>query len=125
MHAQPVPQIQTAPAGAAAVAERVLSAAVGTLDILVIALGVRLGYYQLLAQRQPLTPPGLAAASGTALRYAREWLEQQAVTGLAWPAAIRWSAWTATSPTPPRSSWPGATSPRPAWAAGSGFTSST
>jgi SAM-dependent methyltransferase len=66
----------------AAVADRVLSAAVGTLDILAIALGARLGYYRILAERAPLTPPALAAASGTAPRYAREWLEQQAVTGL-------------------------------------------
>ena len=56
--------------------------AIGTLDILVIALGERLGYYRLLAGRELLTPPGLATASGTAPRYAREWLEQQAVTGL-------------------------------------------
>jgi hypothetical protein len=71
-----------APAGAEAVADRVLSAAIGTLDILVIALGERLGYYRLLAQRGPLTAPALATASGTASRYAREWLEQQATTGL-------------------------------------------
>ncbi len=66
----------------ATVADRVLSAAVGTLDILAIALGTRLGYYRILAERAPLTPPALATASGTAPRYAREWLEQQAVTGL-------------------------------------------
>jgi methyltransferase family protein len=67
---------------AVSVASRVMTAAMGTLDILAIALGERLGYYRLLAGREPLTPPGLAAASGTAPRYAREWLEQQAVTGL-------------------------------------------
>jgi SAM-dependent methyltransferase len=70
------------PAAAAGVAGRLMAAAMGTLDILSIALGERLGYYQLLAGREPLTPPGLAAASRTAPRYAREWLEQQAVTGL-------------------------------------------
>ncbi len=86
-----VPIVATAPsrpapggerAAAAAIADRVLSAATGTLDILVIALGDRLGYYRLLAQRGPLTAAALATASGTASRYAREWLEQQAVTGL-------------------------------------------
>ena len=41
-----------------------------------------MGYYRLLAQRESLTPLSLAEASGTAPRYAREWLEQQAVTGL-------------------------------------------
>lgn len=77
---RPAPQPERAEV--AAIADRVLSAAIGTLDILVIALGDRLGYYRLLAQRGPLTPPGLAAASGTASRYTREWLAQQAVTGL-------------------------------------------
>ena len=67
---------------AAAVADRLLSAAVGALDVLAIALGDRLGYYRLLAHREALTAPVLAAASGTAPRYAREWLEQQAVSGL-------------------------------------------
>jgi 2-polyprenyl-3-methyl-5-hydroxy-6-metoxy-1,4-benzoquinol methylase len=84
-HGQKVPGQRVPPGGsaeAAAVADRVLAAAIGTLDILVIALGMRLGFYRLLAQRGPLTPPSLAAASGTAPRYAREWLEQQAVTGL-------------------------------------------
>jgi SAM-dependent methyltransferase len=70
------------PAEAAAVADRLLSAALGALDILAIALGDRLGYYRLLAHREALTPPALAAASGTAPRYAREWLEHQAVGGL-------------------------------------------
>jgi SAM-dependent methyltransferase len=70
------------PGEAAAVADRLLSAALGALDILAIALGDRLGYYRLLAHREALTPPALSAASGTAPRYAREWLEQQAVGGL-------------------------------------------
>jgi len=70
------------PAEAGSIADRVLAAAIGTLDILAIALGERLGYYRVLAQRGPLTAPALATASGTASRYAREWLEQQAVTGL-------------------------------------------
>ena len=82
MDAQAVPDTTPASAEAAGVAGRVLSAAAGTLDILVIALGVRLGYYRLLAQCESLTPLSLAEASGTAPRYAREWLEQQAVTGL-------------------------------------------
>ena len=64
------------------VASRLMAAALGTVDLLVIALGDRLGYYRLLTEREPLTAPGLAAASRTAPRYAREWLEQQAVTGL-------------------------------------------
>jgi hypothetical protein len=77
---QPAPEAD--PPEAVAVADRLMAAALGTLDVLVIALGERLGYYRRLAGREPLTPPGLAAASRTAPRYAREWLEQQAVTGL-------------------------------------------
>ena len=75
---RPAPEAEAA----MSVASRLMDAATGTLDLMVIALGERLGYYRLLAAREPLTPPGLAAASGTAPRYAREWLEQQAVTGL-------------------------------------------
>jgi hypothetical protein len=76
----PAPEGELAEAGC--VAGRLMAAAMGTLDILAVALGERLGYYRLLAQSGPLTPAGLAAASRTAPRYAREWLEQQAVTGL-------------------------------------------
>jgi 2-polyprenyl-3-methyl-5-hydroxy-6-metoxy-1,4-benzoquinol methylase len=75
---RPAPEAEAA----MSVASRLMDAATGTLDLMVIALGEQLGYYHLLAAREPLTPPGLAAASGTAPRYAREWLEQQAVTGL-------------------------------------------
>ena len=76
------PALAGEPAEADAVAERLLSAAIGTLDLLAIALGDRLGYYPLLAHGGAMTPPELAVASGTAPRYAREWLEQQAVSGL-------------------------------------------
>src|SRR5918997_6792965 len=44
-------------------------------------LGDRLGYYRVLAA-EPLTPSELAARTGTAERYAREWLEHQAVSGV-------------------------------------------
>ena len=47
-----------------------------------IFLGDRLGWYRSLAADGPATPPGFAARTGTHPRYAREWLEQQAVTGL-------------------------------------------
>jgi SAM-dependent methyltransferase len=77
---QPTPEGGLSEAGC--VADRLMAAAIGTLDILAVALGERLGYYRLLAHSGPLTPPGLAAASRTAPRYAREWLEHQAVTGL-------------------------------------------
>jgi SAM-dependent methyltransferase len=52
------------------------------LDLLTIYLGDRLGYYRALAGDGPATSAELAARTGTAERYAREWLEQQAVTGI-------------------------------------------
>ncbi|MBY5163740.1 class I SAM-dependent methyltransferase [Salsipaludibacter albus] len=64
------------------VAERVLASALGAIDTLSIALGDRLGWYDALAERGACTPSELAGATGTSVRYAREWLEQQATTGL-------------------------------------------
>jgi SAM-dependent methyltransferase len=42
----------------------------------------RLGLYRALAEGGPATAAGLAARAGIAERYAREWLEHQAVAGL-------------------------------------------
>jgi hypothetical protein len=47
-----------------------------------VHLGDRLGYYRALAGAGPLTSAEVAARTATAERYTREWLEQQAVTGL-------------------------------------------
>ena len=65
-----------------ALAERIFSAAVASFDIAGIYLGDRLGWYRSLADAGPATPDELAARTGTDGRYAREWLEQQAVAGL-------------------------------------------
>lgn len=65
-----------------AVAERILNAALGTIDILAIHLGDRLGWYRSLAEDGPASPADLAQRTETSERYAREWLEQQAITGL-------------------------------------------
>ncbi|MDV2478453.1 class I SAM-dependent methyltransferase [Rhodococcus zopfii] len=62
--------------------QRVLDASLGTVDLIAMYLGDRLGWYRSLAVDGPATPDELAARTGTAPRYAREWLEQQAVTGL-------------------------------------------
>jgi 2-polyprenyl-3-methyl-5-hydroxy-6-metoxy-1,4-benzoquinol methylase len=59
---------------------RIFEAAVGTMDLLSIAIGSRLGLYAALAEHGPLTSAELATRTGIAERYAREWLEQQAVT---------------------------------------------
>ncbi|QKJ18403.1 class I SAM-dependent methyltransferase [Microbacterium hominis] len=65
-----------------AFADRVQSAALGWIDLMSIHLGSQLGWYRALAQAGPLDADELAAATGTHPRYAREWLEQQAATGL-------------------------------------------
>ncbi|MDX1649158.1 MAG: methyltransferase domain-containing protein [Myxococcota bacterium] len=64
-----------------ALAQRLVESAVATLELYGVHLGVRLGLYPLLAEH-PRTPSELAEAAGIAPRYAREWLEQQAVAGL-------------------------------------------
>lgn len=53
-----------------------------TQEMLCNYLGVRLGLYDALADGTPSSAPQLAARAGVAPRYAREWLEQQAVAGI-------------------------------------------
>ncbi len=65
-----------------AFAERLFGAALGAYELMTVHLGDRLGYYRALAEQGEATPTELAAATGTAERYAREWLEQQAVAGI-------------------------------------------
>lgn len=64
-----------------AFAGRVAMAAVGNLELLTIELGTRLGLYEALAEG-PATPPELAKRAAIDARYAREWLEQQATSGI-------------------------------------------
>jgi 2-polyprenyl-3-methyl-5-hydroxy-6-metoxy-1,4-benzoquinol methylase len=61
--------------------ERLVGAAIGALELASIHLGGRLGFYQALADGGDATPTELANRTGTASRYVREWLEQQAVGG--------------------------------------------
>jgi len=65
-----------------ALAERVFQAAIATFDLYGIYLGDRLGLYRVLAERGPSTSTELADAAGINERYAREWLEHQAATGI-------------------------------------------
>jgi 2-polyprenyl-3-methyl-5-hydroxy-6-metoxy-1,4-benzoquinol methylase len=65
-----------------ALVERLFGAAFGAFDLFGVYVGRKLGLYRALADRGPLRPGELAAATGTNERYAREWLEQQAVTGI-------------------------------------------
>jgi SAM-dependent methyltransferase len=67
--------------GAQELADRIFGATLATMDVLSIHLGDRLGYYRVLKEG-PATADELARRTGTDARYAREWLEQQAVTGI-------------------------------------------
>ena len=62
--------------------QRVLDATTATLELFGIYLGDRLGLYDTLCRRGPSTAAELARAARIAPRYAREWLEQQAVAGV-------------------------------------------
>jgi 2-polyprenyl-3-methyl-5-hydroxy-6-metoxy-1,4-benzoquinol methylase len=64
-----------------ALVERLFAATIGTLEVASVHLGGRLGFYGALADGGDATPGELAAHTGTAERYVREWLEQQAVAG--------------------------------------------
>jgi len=66
---------------AEAFAERLFSAAVAAFELTAMDLGLRLGLYQRL-RGVSMTAAGLAQLSGVDRRYAREWLEQQAVAGI-------------------------------------------
>ncbi|WP_205849702.1 class I SAM-dependent methyltransferase [Nakamurella flava] len=61
--------------------ERVFHSALAGLETLSIHLGDTLGWYRSLADDGPATADELAARTSTTPRYAREWLEQQAVAG--------------------------------------------
>lgn len=63
-------------------AERLSEAALHTLELSHIWLGAELGLYAALRELGTATPGELADRAGIAERYAREWLEQQAVAGV-------------------------------------------
>ena len=65
-----------------ALVERIFASAVASFDIAGIYLGDRLGWYRSLADDGPASADELAERTGADARYAREWLEQQAVGGL-------------------------------------------
>ncbi len=65
-----------------ALAERLFRTCLNALDIWGVYLGHHLGYYAALNQEGAATSIELAAATGTDERYTREWLEQQAATGI-------------------------------------------
>jgi len=74
--------VNATPATADEFAERLFGAALGMVDMLAVFLGDRLGWYQALADGGPATAEELVSRAGGAPRYAQEWLEQQACTGI-------------------------------------------
>jgi 2-polyprenyl-3-methyl-5-hydroxy-6-metoxy-1,4-benzoquinol methylase len=65
-----------------ALAERLFGATLGALELYSVYLGSELGLYRVLDEHDGLTPVELSERAGIAPRYAREWLEQQAVAAL-------------------------------------------
>ena len=61
---------------------RLLTSATGALELLHVYVGYKLGLYRQVAGHGPLTAHELAERAGISVRYAREWLEQQAVAGI-------------------------------------------
>ncbi len=62
--------------------DQLLDASIGTFTTFTTYLGDQLGYYEALADSEPTTAETLAEQTGTHERYAREWLEAQAVVGI-------------------------------------------
>jgi 2-polyprenyl-3-methyl-5-hydroxy-6-metoxy-1,4-benzoquinol methylase len=73
--------VTTATATTDTLVERLFGATIGALELFSVYLGTELGLYRALADGS-LTAAELAERAGIAPRYAREWLEQQAVAGL-------------------------------------------
>jgi 2-polyprenyl-3-methyl-5-hydroxy-6-metoxy-1,4-benzoquinol methylase len=65
-----------------AFAGRLFESAINTMEICCIYVGDRLGLYRALRAIGPATAAELAGAAKIDARYAREWLEQQAVAGV-------------------------------------------
>jgi 2-polyprenyl-3-methyl-5-hydroxy-6-metoxy-1,4-benzoquinol methylase len=65
-----------------ALAGRLFDATLGAFDLLVVHLGDRLGLYRVMADTRSRTAAELAADAGIFERYAREFLEHQAVAGI-------------------------------------------
>jgi 2-polyprenyl-3-methyl-5-hydroxy-6-metoxy-1,4-benzoquinol methylase len=63
-------------------AQRLFRSAMAALDLFTMYVGDRLGLYRALAQHGPVTSGELAQRTDTNDRYVREWLEQQAVSGI-------------------------------------------
>ena len=65
-----------------ALAERLFQSLIGSMELASVWAGLRLDLYEVLRRHGPVTVAELAELAGIDARYAREWLEQQAVAGL-------------------------------------------
>jgi 2-polyprenyl-3-methyl-5-hydroxy-6-metoxy-1,4-benzoquinol methylase len=65
-----------------AMVARLFTSTIGALELFHVYLGERLGLYRALATKGPLTADELSSIAGINERYAREWLEQEAVAGI-------------------------------------------
>lgn len=61
---------------------RLFEASIAMFDIMSVYLGDRLGLYRALRDERRVTAGDLAALAGIDVRYAREWLEQQAASAI-------------------------------------------
>lgn len=77
----PIDETTTTEATTEEFAGRLFAAVLGAQEVQAVYLGDRLGWYRALADGGPMTSAELAERTGTAERYAREWLEHQAVCG--------------------------------------------
>ena len=76
------PALQSPKLTADEYAEKLFQSSVAFVDVVAAYLGDRLGWYRALASGGPATAEELVARAGGSVRYAREWLEQQAVSGV-------------------------------------------
>ena len=75
----PTPEAEKTPD---AIVGRLFEGTIGMFDVMSVYVGDRLGLYRALREGGPSTPADLAKRAGIDERYAREWLEQQAVTDI-------------------------------------------
>jgi 2-polyprenyl-3-methyl-5-hydroxy-6-metoxy-1,4-benzoquinol methylase len=61
--------------------QRLFDATIGALELFSVHLGTKLGLYEAVDRHGPLTAGELADVAAIHPRYAKEWLEQQAVAG--------------------------------------------
>jgi predicted O-methyltransferase YrrM len=64
-----------------ALADRLFQSLIGSMELASIWAGLRLDLYEVLRRHGPVTVDELAELASIDARYAREWLEQQAVAG--------------------------------------------